>query len=184
MQQREVRGQGGDGVEDTVEGDDGCEAPLIGCRARRQVAAEADAEQRDECRVDARVRGEEVQDGADHVLPVRPKDQPVPMDGRGLPGAVEGQDVAPAFLSTDGAEELQWFGSAVESVVHHQRRLRALACRPVEVAVQYGVLIGHLHGSDTPEVGDGITEAGDTTLVGVADASAVGVPWRKNSAAR
>ncbi|WP_374118443.1 hypothetical protein [Streptomyces sp. 8L] len=31
--------QAGDGVEDTVEGDDSCEAPLMGCRAARQVAA-------------------------------------------------------------------------------------------------------------------------------------------------
>ncbi|MFJ5675584.1 hypothetical protein [Streptomyces sp. NPDC093097] len=58
---------------------------------------------RDAGGVDARVLGEEVQDGADHVLPVRSKYQPFPVDGRGLPGAVEGQDVVAAFLSADGA---------------------------------------------------------------------------------
>ena len=35
VRQREVRGQGGDGVEDTVDGDDGGQARLIGRRARR-----------------------------------------------------------------------------------------------------------------------------------------------------
>jgi len=35
VRQREVRGQGGDGVEDTVDGDDGCQARLVGRRAGR-----------------------------------------------------------------------------------------------------------------------------------------------------
>ncbi|MFK0044269.1 hypothetical protein ACIQU4_09215 [Streptomyces sp. NPDC090741] len=47
---REVRGQGGDGVEDAVEGD-GRQTWLVGGRAGREVAAEADAEQRDEGRI-------------------------------------------------------------------------------------------------------------------------------------
>ncbi len=123
--------------------------------------------------------GEEVQDGADHILPVRSKGQTVPVDGRGLPGAVEGQDVVAAFLSADGAEEVQLFGSTVEPVVHHQRRLRTLSRRPIEVAVQHGVLIWDLHGSDTRDVGDGITEAGDTALVGVVDARVVRIAMQE-----
>ncbi|WP_211265790.1 hypothetical protein [Actinacidiphila oryziradicis] len=46
----------------------------------------------------------------------------------------------PAFLSADGA---------AESVVHHQCRLRALARRPVEVAVHHGALVRDLHGGMT-----------------------------------
>ncbi|MFJ1973938.1 hypothetical protein ACIO93_35435 [Streptomyces sp. NPDC087903] len=101
VRQREVRGQGGDGVEDTVDGHDGCQARLIGRRAGREKAAEAHAEQHDADRIDARVLGEEVQYRADHVLPVRPEGPPVQVDGRGLPGAVERQDVVAAFLSAE-----------------------------------------------------------------------------------
>lgn len=76
VRQRKVRGQGGDGVEDSVEGDDGCQARLVGGRAGREVAAETDAEQRGTGRIGTRVLGEEVQDGTDHVLPVRPEGPP------------------------------------------------------------------------------------------------------------
>lgn len=175
VRQRKVRGQGGDGVEDTVEGDDGCQARLVGGRAGREVTAETDAEQRGAGRIDTGVPGEEVQDGTDHMLPVRPEGRPAPVDGRGLPWAVERQDVVAAFLPAECAGEVQFLGGAVESVVHHHRRPRALACRPVEVAVQHGVLVGDLHGRDAGEVGDGVAEAGDAALVGVVDARVLGV---------
>ena len=128
-------------IERAAVGDAGREPVLGAGSARREMGAQAEADERHPAGVDV-VAGERVvQHGRDDVLPVGPQLETALEQGRALTGTVEGEHVVAARERGCAVVEVQLLGGAVVAAGEDDGCARGrVVARPEEVAGQRRVL--------------------------------------------